>query len=142
MAARRMSRKQSLQLLPLSQSAGRGQDPPGESRTLLHQVWPGHWQGLIHFIFNIFPTDQNLQDVSDKAWDLYEELNEFRHLEGRETSMSLRDVYWDFVDEALEEEEDKDDLELCMGGLSLALSGKFILNVFTVNVSGLSRLRL
>ena len=62
--------------------------------------------------------------MSDKAWDLYEEFNDFRNLDRRDTSASLRDVYWDFVDEALEEEADKADLELCLGGLSLALSSK------------------
>ena len=65
-----------------------------------------------------------MQDVTDKAWDLYEEFNDFRNLDGRDTSVSLRDVYWDFVDEALEEEADRADLELCLGGLSLALSSK------------------
>ena len=68
--------------------------------------------------------NKRLQDVTDKAWDLYEEFNDFRNLDGRDTSVSLRDVYWDFVDEALEEEADRTDLELCLGGLSLALSSK------------------
>ena len=63
--------------------------------------------------------------MTDKAWDLYEEFNDFRNLDGRDTSASLRDVYWDSVDEALEEEaDDRADLELCLGGLSLALSSK------------------
>ena len=46
-------------------------------------------------------------------------------MEGRETTVSLRDVYWEFVDGRIEEDQDKDDLELCLGGLSLSLSGKY-----------------
>ena len=63
------------------------------------------------------------QDISDKAWELYDELNEFDGLEGRDTTVSLRDVYWEFVDGRIK--EDEDDLRLCMGGLSLALSGQY-----------------
>ena len=63
------------------------------------------------------------QDISDKAWELYDELNEFADMEGRDTTVSLRDVYWEFVDDRIE--EDEDDLRLCMGGLSLSLSGLY-----------------
>ena len=63
------------------------------------------------------------QDISDKAWELYDELHEFDGLEGRDTTVSLRDVYWEFVDDRIE--EDEDDLRLCMGGLSLSLSGLY-----------------
>ena len=44
-------------------------------------------------------------------------------MEGRDTTVSLRDVYWEFVDDRIE--EDEDDLRLCMGGLSLSLSGLY-----------------
>ena len=64
-----------------------------------------------------------MQDVSDRAWELYEELNQFRHLEDRGTTESLRDAYWEFVDARIEGDTDKEDLQLCMGALSLALSG-------------------
>ena len=64
------------------------------------------------------------QEVSDKAWELYEELNEFAGLEGRDTRVSLRDVYWEFVDARIEGDSDSADLKLCMGGLSLSLSGQ------------------
>ena len=43
----------------------------------------------------------NVQDVSDKAMELYEELYEFKSLEGRDTKESLKDIYWEFVDEKL-----------------------------------------
>ena len=35
----------------------------------------------------------------------------------------MRDAYWEFVDARIEGDTDKEDLQLCMGALSLALSG-------------------
>ena len=64
-----------------------------------------------------------MQDVSDRAWELYEELNQFRYLEDKGTTESLRDAYWEFVDARIEAYTNKEDLQLCMGALSLALSG-------------------
>ena len=46
-------------------------------------------------------------------------------MDGRDTTVSLRDVFWEFVEDRIEEDEDKDDLKLCMGGLSLSLSGQY-----------------
>ena len=71
----------------------------------------------LNFMFFIW------KEVADKAWELYDQLNEFDGLEGRDTTVSLRDFYWEFVDNRIE--EDEDDLRLCMGGLSLSLSGQY-----------------
>ena len=56
-------------------------------------------QGLIEA--PVYLIVVNVQDVSDKAMELYEELYEFKSLEGRDTKESLKDIYWEFVDEKL-----------------------------------------
>ena len=83
------------------------------------------------------------QEVSDKAWELYDELQEFAGLEGRDTTVSLRDVFWEFVDGRIEEDSDSDDLKLCMGGLSLSLSGEYLgIIIIIIMISPTARLRL
>ena len=46
----------------------------------------------------------------------------------------MRDAYWEFVDARIEAYTNKEDLQLCMGALSLALSGSSMLKVVVTTV--------